>query len=150
MGFLRLPYALTDILRGIEGAEAAGGIVVVGINADSRLVGKGEAFFALPGARGHGILYTHEAVGRGANVIVTDEAPQADPGVPVVLVEDVRAAYALAAAGTTGDKPACCVAVTGTNGKTSVVSFLRQIWAHAGIRGASLGTLGLVVDDTHV
>src|SRR5690606_20081059 len=150
MGFLRLPYALTDMLRGIEGAGAVEGIVVAGINADSRLVGKGEAFFALPGARGHGVLYAHEAVGRGANVIVTDQAPEADPGVPVVLVGDVRAAYAQAAAGTTGEKPACRVAVTGTNGKASVVSFLRQIWTYAGIRGASLGTLGLVVDNTHV
>ena len=150
MGILTLPFSLIDILGDSDGVRAAAGITVAGVNADSRLVGKGEAFFALPGTRGHGVLYAHEAVGRGASVIVTDEAPQADPGVPVVLVEDVRAAYARAAAGTTGDKPAFCVAVTGTNGKTSVVSFLRQIWTHAGIRGASLGTLGLVVDDTHV
>lgn len=150
MGYLTLPYTLTDLLRGIVGASAANAIVVDGVNADSRLVGKGEAFFALPGARGHGVLYAHEAVGRGASVIVTDQTPKADPGVPVIVVEDVRAAYAYAAAGTTGGKPAHCVAVTGTNGKTSVVSFLRQIWAHAGVRGASLGTLGLMVDDTHV
>src|SRR5690606_10006158 len=102
MGFLTLPFSLIDILGDSEGARAAAGITVAGVNADSRLVGKGEAFFALPGTRGHGVLYAHEAVGRGASVIVTDEAPQTDPGVPLVLVEDVRAAYARAAAETTG------------------------------------------------
>ncbi|RDE10365.1 UDP-N-acetylmuramoyl-L-alanyl-D-glutamate--2,6-diaminopimelate ligase [Pelagibacterium lacus] len=125
-------------------------IEITGLNADSRLIGKDEAFFALPGARGHGILYAHEAIGRGASVVVTDAAPPSDPGVPVVVVDNVRAAYALAAARMTGAKPAQCVAVTGTNGKTSVVSFLRQIWAEAGIQGASLGTLGLMVGDRHV
>ncbi len=150
MGFLILPYMLVDVLGGIEGAEGAAGIAISGLNADSRLLGKGDAFFALPGSRGHGIAYAHEAVGRGAAVIVTDERPETDPGIPVVAVADVRAAYAHAAAMVSGPQPDHCVAVTGTNGKTSVVSFVRQIWAHAGIRGASLGTLGLTVGDTLV
>jgi len=38
------------------------------------------------------------------------------------------------------------VAVTGTNGKTSTVDFLRQIWVAAGEKAASLGTLGLVAE----
>ncbi|WP_090594795.1 UDP-N-acetylmuramoyl-L-alanyl-D-glutamate--2,6-diaminopimelate ligase [Pelagibacterium luteolum] len=145
---MNLPYALEDVLVGVSGPTPA--LQITGLNADSRLVGNGEAFFALPGSRGHGILYAHDAVARGANVIVTDESPATDPGIAVVLVDDVREAYAHAAARMTGAKPEICVAVTGTNGKTSVVSFLRQIWAHAGIRGASLGTLGLMVDGTHV
>jgi UDP-N-acetylmuramoyl-L-alanyl-D-glutamate--2,6-diaminopimelate ligase len=42
-----------------------------------------------------------------------------------------------------GAQPAAVVAVTGTNGKTSTVDFLRQIWTLDGTRAASLGTLGL-------
>jgi len=57
---------------------------------------------------------------------------------------DVRRAYALAARGFYGDQPRTCVAVTGTNGKTSVAAFCRQIWAALGLKSASMGTLGVV------
>lgn len=150
MGDVILPHKLTDILGKVQGGQTVPDIEIGGLNADSRLVGQGDVFFALPGTRGHGNVYAGDAVGRGAVAIVTDEALKADPGIPVVVVEDVRAVYALAAASFCGPQPAICAAVTGTNGKTSVVSFLRQIWAHAGIRGASLGTLGLMVGDEHI
>ncbi|WP_246018246.1 UDP-N-acetylmuramoyl-L-alanyl-D-glutamate--2,6-diaminopimelate ligase [Pelagibacterium montanilacus] len=143
-----MSHTLAQLLGDAAGPQDR--LAISGINADSRLVGDGEAFFALPGARGHGIVFAHDAVARGAVVIVTDQAPEADPGVPTVLLADVRAAYAKAAALVSGPQPDTCVAVTGTNGKTSVVSFVRQIWAHAGITGASLGTLGLMVGDRHV
>lgn len=144
-----LPYSLAKLLEGLT-AGIPPALEVTGVNADSRLIGEGDVFFALPGARGHGILYSHDAIGRGASALVTDERPAEAVGVPIFLVDDVRHAYAQASARVAGPQPKYCVAVTGTNGKTSVVSFLRQIWRHAGIRGASLGTLGLMVDDTHV
>src|SRR5690554_5078287 len=147
---MTLPYTLSKLLEGMTRTQVAASLDVKGVNADSRLIGDGEVFFALPGSRGHGSVYTKDAVGRGAVAVVTDETPASDPGVPVILVDDVRAAYAHAAARVSGPQPDFCVAVTGTNGKTSVVSFLRQIWRHAGIVGASLGTLGLMVGDEHV
>lgn len=150
MGDVILPHKLTDIVHRAAGAGDVPDIAIGGLNADSRLIGQGDVFFALPGARGHGNIYAQDAAGRGAVAMVTDTAPQADPGIPVVMVEDVRAAYAIAAANFCGPQPAICAAVTGTNGKTSVVSFLRQIWAYAGIRGASLGTLGLMVGEEHI
>ncbi|WP_246472712.1 UDP-N-acetylmuramoyl-L-alanyl-D-glutamate--2,6-diaminopimelate ligase [Pelagibacterium limicola] len=147
---MTLPYTLSTLIEGMAGAGQVPALEVEGINADSRLIGEGDAFFALPGTRGHGIIYSRDAVGRGAKVMVTDQKPEADPGIPVVVVDDARAAYAKAAASLSGPQPKYCVGVTGTNGKTSVVSFLRQIWNYAGIRGASIGTLGLVVGDRHV
>lgn len=147
---MTLPYPLSKLIEGVAHPDPVPALEVEGINADSRLIGQGDAFFALPGSRGHGIIYSRDAVGRGAAVLVTDQRPDNDPGVPVVLVEDVRAAYAKAAASVSGPQPDHCVAVTGTNGKTSVVSFLRQIWGQAGIRGASIGTLGMMIDDRHV
>lgn len=145
-----MPYPLSSLIEGVAHAGPVPVLDIEGINADSRLIGEGEAFFALPGSRGHGMIYARDAVGRGAAVLVTDEAPEGDPGVPVVMVEDVRAAYARASAIVSGAQPKYCVAVTGTNGKTSVVSFLRQIWGYAGIKGASIGTLGMMVGDRHV
>ncbi|MCD7060140.1 UDP-N-acetylmuramoyl-L-alanyl-D-glutamate--2,6-diaminopimelate ligase [Pelagibacterium xiamenense] len=147
---MTLPYSIAELLGPAAKGQVEPALEVNGINADSRLIGEGDLFFALPGSRSHGAVYTRDAVGRGAKALVSDAVPDGNPGVPVVVVEDVRAAYAKAAACIAGPQPEHCVAVTGTNGKTSVVSFLRQIWEHAGIKGASLGTLGLMVGDKHV
>jgi UDP-N-acetylmuramoyl-L-alanyl-D-glutamate--2,6-diaminopimelate ligase len=62
---------------------------------------------------------------------------------PVIRVSDPRRGYALASAAFWGAQPATCVTVTGTNGKTSVVTFARQIFAAAGRSSASMGTLGV-------
>ena len=91
----------------------------------------------------HGNQFVDEAVRRGALAVISDIAPAGDPGVPVIIVKDVRAAYARAAARVYEPQPEITVAVTGTNGKTSVASFVRQIWTHAGVPGASIGTLGV-------
>jgi len=137
-----LPFALKELLKGV-GARGVPALDVEGVNADSRAIAAGEAFFALPGTRVHGDSFAAQAVGRGASAMVTDRAPEADPGVPVVLVKDVRAAYARAASRQFAPQPRVAVAVTGTNGKSSIVSFVRQIWAAAGIKAASLGTVGI-------
>ncbi|RYE54181.1 MAG: hypothetical protein EOP18_07905, partial [Rhizobiaceae bacterium] len=137
-----LPFALKELLKG-AGARGVPVLDVEGVNADSRSVATGEAFFALPGMRVHGDSFAAQAVGRGATAMVTDRVPQADPGIPVVMVKDVRAAYARAAARQFSPQPRVAAAVTGTNGKSSVVSFVRQIWAASGINAASLGTVGI-------
>lgn len=137
-----VPFALIDLLNG-AGAVNVPVLEVEGINADSRAIVPGEAFFALPGTRVHGDGFAAQAVGRGASVMVSDRQPEADPGIPVVLVDDVRAAYAQAAARQFAPQPEISVAVTGTNGKSSIVSFVRQIWDACGIAAASLGTVGV-------
>jgi UDP-N-acetylmuramoyl-L-alanyl-D-glutamate--2,6-diaminopimelate ligase len=134
---------LDDLVPEAPRATPIGGLAIAGINADSRTLQAGEAFFALPGSRQHGNAFISAAVAAGARAIVTDEAPPGDPGIPVVVVEDVRAAYARAAARQFAPQPGVAVAVTGTNGKTSVASFVRQLWAASGLRAASLGTLGV-------
>jgi UDP-N-acetylmuramoyl-L-alanyl-D-glutamate--2,6-diaminopimelate ligase len=132
-----LPFALKDLLDG-AGRDS----VVTGINSDSRAIGAGDAFFALPGVKLHGDSFVDQAVARGATVVVSDR-PAGGAGVPVVVVGDVRAAYAKAAARVFAPQPAVAAAVSGTSGKTSIASFVRQIWEHAGVPAASLGTLGV-------
>ena len=68
----------------------------------------------------------------------------ADRGVPEVVAENARHAFARAASAFYPRRPGVIVAVTGTNGKSSTVDFLRQIWTHTGKRAASLGTLGAI------
>src|SRR5688572_27311989 len=128
-----LSFALTELLDGAAAGHPLT-LLVEGINADSRAIRPGEAFFALPGTRVHGNAFAGQAVVRGALVVVTDRVPDTDPGVPVVVVEDVRAAYARAAARQFAPQPEVAVAVTGTNGKSSIVSFVRQIWAAGGLK----------------
>ncbi|PIT70670.1 UDP-N-acetylmuramoyl-L-alanyl-D-glutamate--2,6-diaminopimelate ligase [Bartonella tribocorum] len=118
---------------------------ITGISADSRQVLPGYVFVAVQGKQGDGRHYINDAIKRGACAIVTDcQAVLEDLSVPTLRVLNVRHSLALAAARFYGSQPETVVAVTGTSGKTSVVSFLRQIWTHAGLCAASIGTVGVV------
>jgi UDP-N-acetylmuramoyl-L-alanyl-D-glutamate--2,6-diaminopimelate ligase len=118
-----------------------------GITADSRAVQAGWLFAALPGARADGRRFIADAVARGAAAVLAPEGtawPEGVPSRPLLLDPEPRRALALLAAAHAGPQPELCVAVTGTNGKTSTADFLRQILDLAGRRAASVGTLGIV------
>jgi UDP-N-acetylmuramoyl-L-alanyl-D-glutamate--2,6-diaminopimelate ligase len=117
---------------------------IAGVTADSRKVRPGCLFAALPGTKVDGAEFARKAVEAGAAAVLAGGAIPG-LGVPVVVTPDPRRAYALAAAAFWGAQPATCVAVTGTNGKTSVANFCRQMFARAGRTSASMGTLGLTV-----
>lgn len=136
-----MSFALPELLKG-TGAKAPR-LKVEGVNADSRSIKPGEAFFAVPGLHTHGDAFAGQARAKGAKAMVTDRMPAADPGMPVVVVSDVRAAYARAAARQYAPQPEIIVGVTGTNGKSSIVSFVRQIWTACGLDAASIGTVGI-------
>ncbi|MBW8858299.1 MAG: UDP-N-acetylmuramoyl-L-alanyl-D-glutamate--2,6-diaminopimelate ligase, partial [Caulobacter sp.] len=118
--------------------------VITGVTADSRKVRPGFLFAALPGSQVDGRSFIPGAIAAGAAAILAPEDVQ-DLPVPAAHAGDLRRAYALAAAQFWRDQPATCVAVTGTNGKTSVAGFARQIYARLGRKAASMGTLGVVV-----
>jgi len=138
-------------------AQAAGGIPpeldggpdISVITADSRTVRPGALFAALPGAVHDGRSFITQAVAAGAAAVLAPSDVQQEAVRPAVLVADdnPRRCLALAAAAFYGAQPAMVAAVTGTNGKTSVVTFLRQIWTHLGKRAASMGTLGVTSGD---
>ena len=117
---------------------------ICGVTADSRRVGPGVLFAALPGAARDGADFAPQAVAAGAAaVLCSRELPGL--GAPVIVSEDPRRAYALAARAFYGGQPEVVVAVTGTNGKTSVAGFCRQIFAASGRLSASMGTLGVLL-----
>lgn len=145
-----MSLSVTQLLEG-SGARPKKGLgAVFGLNSDSRRIEPGDIFFALPGLNAHGNQFVGDAVRRGALAVISDIAPVGDPGVPVIIVKDVRASYARAASRIFEPQPEITVAVTGTNGKTSVASFVRQIWHYAGITGASVGTLGVDTATRHI
>ncbi|MCS6855338.1 MAG: Mur ligase domain-containing protein, partial [Elioraea sp.] len=133
--------------RTLEDAQLAA-FEVTGLTADSRRVRPGDLFAALPGTRADGRAFIAEAVAKGAVAVLAPEGtpwPPAVPQRPLILDPDPRRRFSLMCAAFHGAQPATVVAVTGTNGKTSTVDFLRQIFAalHDG-KAASLGTLGLI------
>ncbi len=120
---------------------------ITGMTADSRAVETGFLFAALPGAQSDGRHFIGAAVMRGAAAVLAPRGtvwPDDVPLRPLVMHEEPRRALALLSAAHEMTQPETIVAVTGTNGKTSTVDFLRQLWAAAGLHAASLGTLGLI------
>ena len=131
-------------------ARAGREAVVTGIAVDSRLVKPGMLFAALPGATAHGAEFIQYALRMGAGAVLTDPAGAqvaaevlSGSKAAVVIVQDPRQALAYAAALWFGAQPGTMVAVTGTNGKTSVANFTRQIWMALGHAAINIGTTGV-------
>jgi UDP-N-acetylmuramoyl-L-alanyl-D-glutamate--2,6-diaminopimelate ligase len=127
------------------GLEPAAGpdIDLKGLTADSRAVAPGFLFAALPGAREDGARFIADAAARGAAAVLAGPDVARVEGLGWITAADPRHVLARLAAAFHGAQPAQVVAVTGTNGKTSTVEFLRQLLAGEGRAAASLGTLGL-------
>lgn len=123
--------------------DAAGSLLVAGLTADSREVEPGFVFAALPGTKVDGAKYIGQAFARGASVVIANEGSYSGSGL-VIETANPRQLFARMAARFFGKQPDLAVAVTGTNGKTSVAAFVRQIWLAMGFRAASIGTLGVV------
>ena len=114
---------------------------VTGLTCDSRAVEPGFVFAALPGTVTDGRKYIESALKNGASAILSTKGLE----LPVSYVgsDEPRLDYAKMAAALYAGQPETLVAMTGTNGKSSTVEFLRQIWAYAGRQAACFGTLGV-------
>jgi len=117
---------------------------ISGLAADSRHVKPGYLFAALSGVNTDGARFIADAVSNGAAAVLAPEGLRVEADVAVITDADPRRRLALIAARFFGTQPETAVAVTGTNGKTSVAAFVRQFWAGRGYQAASLGTVGVV------
>ncbi len=146
--------ALSDLLDALEAfaprlvsgsALAEAGPVVLDVCQDSRDVGPGALFVARVGGRVDGMQFAPRAIERGAVAVMTESSRRdLELPVPVVAVEGIERAIGFAAECVQG-RPShalSLVGITGTNGKTTIASLVRQALAHAGRRCAQLGTLG--------
>ncbi|HEY3911288.1 MAG TPA: UDP-N-acetylmuramoyl-L-alanyl-D-glutamate--2,6-diaminopimelate ligase [Stellaceae bacterium] len=131
------------------GSGSPGGLEITGLTADSRAVRPGFLFAALSGTQRDGRAFAADAVARGAVAILTDDvaalalSPPSRAGIAVIADPNPQRRLAQLAARFYRRQPRTIAAVTGTNGKTSIVHFTREIWTAAGFPSASLGTLGL-------
>jgi UDP-N-acetylmuramoyl-L-alanyl-D-glutamate--2,6-diaminopimelate ligase len=115
------------------------------ITDDSRAVTTGSMFIAVRGSMQDGHEYLEDAAGRGASVVIVEQAGRT--ALPSIVVREGRRAAAIAAAAAF-EEPANALriaAVTGTNGKTTTVGILRHLLDAPGARSASIGTLGVLL-----
>lgn len=145
--------SLADLGLTAQGGREA---QVTGLAVDSRDVKPGFLFAALPGAQVHGGEFIQYALRMQASAILTDAHGAriaadvlAGSSVALIVAQDPRQALAQTASLWFGPHPATVVAVTGTNGKTSVSTFCRQIWEELDMPGVNLGTTGVEGAWTH-
>ena len=122
---------------------------VCGLSSDSNDVRPGYIFFAINGHIGHGANFAIDAIDRGAVLIVTDGEgariiSRENDKIPVMIVLNTRKNLAEFATNWYDGQPKNQIAVTGTNGKTSVCHFTQQLWQMLGFRSTSIGTLGVM------
>ena len=132
---------------GLTVPDGAASVEIENLALDSRAVRSGTLFAALAGSRTDGGRFIADAVAAGAAAVLAASGtawPAGVPARPLLLHDEPGRALAILAALRVGTQPERVVAVTGTNGKTSTVEFLRQLWQLAGVPSASLGTLGVV------
>ena len=118
---------------------------VTGLAVDSRKVKPGFLFAAFPGNQSDGRKFIPQAVTAGAKVILVPRGSALEEIEGVLILEDSnpRLRFADMAASFYDAQPKWVAAVTGTNGKSSCVTFIREMWDLLGKQAASLGTLGI-------
>ncbi len=133
---------LSELIEGYSGDD----VDISMVTADSRKVKPGALFAAIPGTVSDGRDYIENAIAKGASAILSTTGLVEMP-IAYIGVDEPRLTYAKVASRFHTGQPETLVAMTGTNGKSSTVEFLRQIWAYAGLRGACFGTLGVQSPD---
>ena len=130
-------------------------VELAGVSDDSRDIKPGFVFAALAGSKLNGEKFIADAVSSGASAILLDNSSsllaarkflEALP-VAVFLSDNARKTYTMMCKAFYPSSPKTVVAVTGTNGKTSVSVFCRQIWEANNVNAASMGTIGVISKD---
>ncbi len=148
-----------DALLGSLCPDVPPAIALTGVCLDSRLVQRGDIYLAVAGATTHGMCFAHKAVAAGAVAVLTtpdamaehadvvDELQQCD--VPVFGIADLNVHCATIAARFYGepDQDLTLIAVTGTDGKTSVCRFIAQALSSVDQPCGYIGTLGWGMGD---
>jgi len=145
---------LLELARGLTDAAIHGDAAteILSLHVDSRAVGPGDAFVAMPGANVDGHDYIPAAVAAGARAVVSERAVELPEGRANLVVEDARAAVATLARNFYGDPShhLTLVGITGTNGKTSTAYLAQRVLEAGGYPCARLGTVAHEIAGTEL
>ena len=138
---MNIKHLLSDITTTTHSFE------VSGLSLNSQTLKKGDVFVALQGEKNHGSAYIDNAIENGC-IAVLIEGKEIDCTVPAIEIDDLKAKLsALAENFYTHAKKVSLIAVTGTNGKTSVSHFISQLLSFLQIKNGVIGTLGISSSD---
>ena len=120
-------------------------IIISGIQNNSKNIKKGDLFVAIKGSNKNGVNFINEAIDLGASAVLTSDKTLnvSDYRVPIIIDENPRKKLSEISKLFFPNTPEIICGVTGTNGKTSTVEFLYQIWTLLNINAARIGTLGV-------
>ena len=119
-------------------------INILGLSTNSKEVKKNFIFFAIKGNKFNGEKFIHEAIVNGAIVIIcSNNCKYKNKNILVIKTKNIRFFLSEIASRFYKMKPKNIIAVTGTNGKTSVADIFYQILRINNIPAASIGTLGI-------
>ncbi len=116
-------------------------IKVKGLSSDTRKLKKGDLFFALKGSQNNGQKFINEALKKGASAIISSKEIKGN--LKIIKVKNVRDCLGKICSKFYFIKPKNIIAVTGTNGKSSVADFFHQLFTLNGLPVATIGTLGI-------
>jgi UDP-N-acetylmuramoyl-L-alanyl-D-glutamate--2,6-diaminopimelate ligase len=138
----------------LDDPAGATAVPVTGITSGTAYVQPGDLFAALPGRAAHGASFARAAREAGAVAVVTDAAGRLlvrDP-LPVVVVDDVRAALGPLSAALYGDPSASVrvLGVTGTSGKTTTTFLIRAGLIAAGRTPGLIGTVATMLGEEEI
>jgi UDP-N-acetylmuramoyl-L-alanyl-D-glutamate--2,6-diaminopimelate ligase len=137
---------LDDLLSRCPDAhlEGDGGTEIGGVTHDSRRVGPGDLFAALPGLNCHGLDFLDAAVAAGAGAVLSDVDPQPGLDLPWIRSPQPRRDMSIMAWALAGDpqRDLRLIGITGTNGKSTTASLIGQLFKAGGLSTAIIGTLG--------
>lgn len=142
---------LKNILHGVDTLKVKGniGVGVKNIQFDSRELNKGDMFFAIKGTITDGHDYINSAVKNGASVVVCETLPEPiHDRVTFILVKNSALALGIVASNYFGNpsEKLKLIGVTGTNGKTTTVHLLYNIFRKYGKKAGLISTTGNLIE----
>ncbi len=124
-------------------AETTEAFDVSGLSLNTKTLTKGDLFIALQGEKNHGAEYIDSAIENGC-IGVLIEGRDVDCGVPIIRIDNLKPHLSgLAQNFYTKAKDVDLIAVTGTNGKTSVSHYISQLLDFLEVNNGVIGTLGI-------
>ena len=139
---------LSEIMFYVDTQFSGEDIDIENICDDSRNVTKGSLFVCIKGDNFDGHDFINDAVKRGAVAIIVERDVSCESNIPLIKVRNSRLALSMALKAWYHDpgKNIKVIAVTGTNGKTSTVSIMSEIFRAAGYKVGVIGTLSCETD----
>ena len=143
---------LSEVLNGIDSLTIIGetNFAVEGIAFDSRKVGAGFLFAALPGTAVDGHRFIPVAIAKGARAVLCEQLPEnPDKNTTWIKVANSSVALGLAASNFYGNPSSAMkiVGITGTNGKTTTATLLYRLFKELGQKAGLFSTVCNYVDN---